>query len=46
MVGTLKLVGDGKWNAAKVKEVLQARDRSVAGPTAPPYGLYLTGVSY
>ncbi|HVI52407.1 MAG TPA: tRNA pseudouridine(38-40) synthase TruA [Candidatus Sulfotelmatobacter sp.] len=46
MVGTLKLVGDGKWNADRVTQVLQARDRSVAGPTAPPYGLYLTGVSY
>jgi tRNA pseudouridine38-40 synthase len=46
MVGTLKLVGDGKWTADRVEKALQARDRSVAGPTAPPYGLYLTGVSY
>ena len=46
MVGTLKRVGDGKWTADKVTEILQARDRCVAGPTAPAYGLYLTGVSY
>lgn len=46
MVGTLKRVGEGKWSAAKVTEILQARDRCVAGQTAPACGLYLTGVSY
>jgi len=45
-VGTLKYVGEGKWNAADVKRVLEARDRSAAGPTAPPDGLYLTHVRY
>jgi len=45
-VGTLKFVGEGKWTAADVKRVLEARDRSVAGPTAPPDGLYLTHVKY
>jgi len=45
-VGTLKYVGEGKWNAADVKRVLDARDRSAAGPTAPPDGLYLTHVRY
>ncbi len=46
MVGTLKLVGEGKVPPEHVKMVLQARDRSVAGATAPASGLYLTGVSY
>jgi len=46
MVGSLKLVGDGKWKPIRIQEILQARDRCVAGQTAPPYGLYLTGVSY
>ncbi|OIQ96580.1 tRNA pseudouridine synthase A [mine drainage metagenome] len=46
MVGTLKLVGEGKVPPEHVKAVLQARDRSVAGATAPASGLYLTGVSY
>jgi tRNA pseudouridine38-40 synthase len=46
MVGTLILVGRGKWKPEQVAEALQARDRSAAGPTAPPDGLYLVGVDY
>lgn len=46
MVGTLKLVGEGKWSAADVEAALKARDRSSGGPTAPPDGLYLTRVDY
>jgi tRNA pseudouridine38-40 synthase len=46
MVGTLRLVGQGKWSKADLKAALQARDRSKGGPTAPPDGLYLTGVKY
>ena len=45
-VGSLKWVGEGKWTAADLKAALEARDRKVAGQTAPPDGLYLTGVSY
>jgi len=45
-VGTLKLVGESKWTAADVKHSLEVRDRSKAGPTAPPDGLYLTHVRY
>ena len=46
MVGTLRLVGDGRWRPADVACVLAARDRRQAGPTAPPSGLFLTGVRY
>jgi tRNA pseudouridine38-40 synthase len=46
MVGTLKLVGDGHWRPERVAAALAVRDRSAAGPTAPPEGLYLTGVRY
>ncbi len=46
MVGTLKLVGEGKWGAPDVLAALAARDRAAAGPTAPPEGLYLVGVDY
>ncbi len=46
IVGTLKLVGQGRWPAARVAKALAAKDRSAAGPTAPPDGLYLTNVTY
>jgi tRNA pseudouridine38-40 synthase len=46
MVGTLKLVGEGKWQPAEVGRALAARDRSRGGPTAPAAGLYLVAVEY
>lgn len=46
LVGTLKLVGAGKWQPHQVQAALEARDRAAAGPTAPPQGLYLTQVDY
>jgi tRNA pseudouridine38-40 synthase len=46
MVGTLMLVGAGRWSAAEVREALEAKDRKRCGPTAPPCGLYLVGVDY
>ncbi len=46
MVGTLRLVGEGSWPAARVAQALAARSRSAAGPTAPPQGLALVGVRY
>jgi tRNA pseudouridine38-40 synthase len=46
IVGTLALVGEGKWSAEDVSAALAARDRSAAGPTAPASGLYLVAVRY
>jgi tRNA pseudouridine38-40 synthase len=46
MVGTLKLVGDGRWSVDAVRQALVACDRGAAGPTAPAEGLYLTAVRY
>jgi len=46
MVGTLKLVGEGKWTAEQVADALTRRDRRAAGPTAPAEGLYLVSVGY
>ncbi len=46
MVGTLKLVGEGKWTADDVAAALAARDRAASGPTAPACGLYLMAVRY
>ena len=46
MVGSLKLVGEGKWTARELEQALAARDRSACGPVAPPCGLYLARVDY
>ncbi|MFI4999931.1 MAG: tRNA pseudouridine(38-40) synthase TruA [Reyranellales bacterium] len=46
LVGTLKMVGRGQWTKGDVEEALAARDRTRAGPTAPPEGLCLMEVSY
>ena len=46
MVGTLKLVGEGKWRVRQVAEALKAADRSRCGTVAPPDGLYLVRVDY
>lgn len=44
--GTLKLVGEGKWQPRAVKRALEARDRAACGPVSPPDGLYLVKVDY
>lgn len=46
MVGSLRLVGDGKWRARELKRALDAKDRTACGPMAPPDGLYLLRVDY
>ncbi len=46
IVGTLKRVGEGGWAPQKVKEILEAKDRRCAGPTAPAEGLYLTRICF
>lgn len=46
MVGSLKLVGEGKWSADDLAAALEARARTACGPVAPPHGLYLERVDY
>jgi tRNA pseudouridine38-40 synthase len=46
MVGSLKLVGEGRWTKSDLKEALKARDRAACGPVAPACGLYLVKVDY
>ncbi|MDD6429224.1 MAG: tRNA pseudouridine(38-40) synthase TruA [Lachnospiraceae bacterium] len=46
IVGTLLLVGQGRIEPEDVKNILEARDRKAAGPTAPAKGLMLLSVDY
>lgn len=46
MVGSLRLIGNGKWSRQDLRKALEAKDRKMGGETAPPQGLSLVGVSY
>ena len=46
IAGTLIQVGKGKFNPENVKEMLDAKDRTQAGQTAPPQGLTLMRIEY
>ena len=46
IAGTLMNVGRGYWPIERVAEILAAGDRTLAGPTAPPQGLFLMRVTY
>ncbi len=46
MVGTLARVGTGTWDINAVRRILDARDRSAAGATAPADGLYFAAAVY
>jgi len=46
LVGTLVDVGRGAMNAEEIGQILEARSRGEAGPTAPARGLWLDGVEY
>lgn len=46
MVGTLLKVGQKKMMPDQIDEVILGRNRALAGPTAPPQGLYLMAVIY
>jgi tRNA pseudouridine38-40 synthase len=46
LAGTLVEVGLGKRAAASMASLLASRDRTLAGPTAPPQGLCLEEVFY
>jgi len=46
IVGTLVEVGRGKLEPSAIPKILKARDRTLAGPTAPAQGLCLVRVEY
>lgn len=46
MAGTLKKIGEGRWDVGRIQKILKAKDRKEAGPTAPPQGLTLVEIEY
>ncbi|UCG59780.1 MAG: tRNA pseudouridine(38-40) synthase TruA [Phycisphaerales bacterium] len=46
IVGTLTEIGNGRWKPEKIEEILEARDRTAAGPLAPANGLCLIWIKY
>lgn len=46
ITGTLVDVGHGKISPDDIEKILNSKDRTMAGHTAPPYGLYLAEVYY
>jgi tRNA pseudouridine38-40 synthase len=46
LVGSMKMVGEGRWTVTDFVTALAKRDRSQAAQTAPPHGLCLTAVRY
>ena len=46
IAGTIAKIGDGTWNPEKSLNILKAKNRSLAGPTAPADGLYLEKIDY
>jgi tRNA pseudouridine38-40 synthase len=46
LVGTMVEVGKGKLPEGHLADLLESKNRSLAGPTAPPQGLYLVEVVY
>lgn len=46
IVGTLVEVGTGRWKPEKISEIIEARDRTAAGPIAPAAGLCLMRIEY
>jgi len=46
IVGTLVEVGAGRWKPEKIKQILEAKDRTAAGPIAPATGLCLMWIKY
>jgi tRNA pseudouridine38-40 synthase len=46
LVGTLVEIGRGRWAPERIATILASGDRRLAGPTAPPQGLFLERVEY
>jgi tRNA pseudouridine38-40 synthase len=46
MIGTLQKIGSGRYPPSTIVNILDAKKRSAAGPTAPAFGLYFKNVIY
>ncbi len=44
--GTLIEIGNGQYPPERMQKILDAKDRSAAGPTAPAQGLTLMGIQF
>ncbi len=45
-LGTLLDIGKGRWEGRSIESILQEKDRTEAGITLPPYGLYFIKAHY
>ena len=46
MVGSLKYLGEGKWNLNDFTKAFNSKKRTLCAPPAPAHGLYLAKVIY
>ena len=46
LTGTLVEIGLGKMSPDYMRDIIAGMDRQLAGPTAPPQGLFLVEVEY
>ena len=46
MVGTIVYASDGKLAPEDIPDILESGNRTLAGPTAPPDGLYMSNLWY
>jgi tRNA pseudouridine38-40 synthase len=46
MVGSIKYLGEGKWDLKDFKKIFKSKKRSMCAPPAPAHGLYLYKVKY
>lgn len=46
MVGTCIYASEGKLSPEELPQIMEAKDRTAAGPTAPPGGLYMSKLWY
>ena len=46
IVGTLLQIGEGKRNPNDLQDIIKAKNRNCAGPSVPPFPLFLTDIEY